>query len=313
MGINMGLANKNFKFFLITVVLVAIGLIYLVFVKGYWFYGSYTWEHSNIKRYTEADYKKSEEFLRLFQMSEEDSKNPEKIKEQQEKLVKLINSGLEVNCPVRGYNIESAETEYADLPLAVASNRGNFEIAKLLIEKGAVVGRIKGLPSALDVTLSFYDENDLQMVKFLIENGADENVAAEGTYYTNIASHLVTIGAVKLVNKEDAHKATLIFKELEAAGAELNQKQVVLAARANNVELLNYLIEEKGMDVNQGLEKPPAEVFTPLIGASSTNALETAKYLLEHGADKNLVDSLGRKAIDYASTEEMKTLLNKYN
>lgn len=312
-GINMSLANKNFKFILITVVLVAIGCIYLVFVKGYWFYGSYTWEHSNIKRYTEADYKKSEEFLRLFQMSEEDSKNPEKIKEQQENLVKLINSGLEVNCPVRGYNIESAETEYADLPLAVASNRGNFEIAKLLIEKGAVVGRIKGLPSALDVTLSFYDENDLKMVKFLIENGADENVASEGTYYTNIASHLVTIGAVKLVNKEDAHKATFIFKKLVDAGAELDQRQVVLAARANNAELLNYLIVEKGMDVNQGLTNPPAEVFTPLIGASATNALETAKYLLEHGADKNLVDSLGRRAIDYASTEEMRALLNGHN
>ena len=311
MGINMGLANKNFKFFLITVVLVAIGLIYLVFVKGYWFYGSYTWEHSNIKRYTEADYKKSEEFLRLFQMSEEDSKNPEKIKEQQEKLVKLINSGLEVNCPVRGYNIESAETEYADLPLEVACSYGNYEIAQLLIEKGAVVGRIKGLPSPLGSILDFYDDSDLEMVKFLLENGAEENVDAEGTNYTNRASSLATPGGVRLSNKDDAHNATLIFKELEATGAELNQKQVVLAAGSNNAELLKYLIEEKGMDLNQGLEFP--QYFTPLTAACYDNSLDTAKYLLEHGANKNLINTEGKKAIDYAHTEEMKALLKKNN
>jgi len=140
-----------------------------------------------------------------------------------------------------------------------------------------------------------------------------ENVAAEGTDYTNRVSNLATVGAVRLTKKEDAHKATLIFKELEAAGAELNQKQVVLAARSNNAELLNYLIEEKGMNINQGFEHPPAEYFTPLISACSTNALDTVTYLLEHGADKNIVDTLGRKAIDYARTEEMKALLNKYN
>jgi ankyrin repeat protein len=303
---NMSKASRNILYLLIPVFLIAIGFVYFVFVKGYWFYGSYTWEHSNIKRCTDADYKKSEEFRKIFISSDSDSAK-------QEKLIKLINSGLEVNCPAPSYDVESMETDYVDLPLGTAIVYENYEIAKMLIEKGAVVGRIEGLPSPLDKALTFYDNNDLKTVEFLLKNGADKNVAAEGTYYTNEASGLAQIGGYKLANKEDAHKATLIFKKLEAAGGDLDQRQVVLAARANNVELLNYLIEEKGMDVNKGVEMPSSEVFTPLIRASFTNALDTAKYLLEHGADKNLIDSLGRKAIDYASTEEMRALLNGNN
>jgi ankyrin repeat protein len=306
MSMNMSKATRNILYLLIPMFLIAIGFVYIVLVKGYWFYGSYTWEHSNIKRCTDADYKKSEEFTKIFKSSDNDSAK-------QEKLIKLINSGLEVNCPAPSYDVESMETDYVSLPLTTAIIYENYEIAKMLIEKGAVVGRIEGLPSPLDRALSFYDDNDLKTVEFLLKNGAGENVVAEGTHYTNEASRLAPMGGFTLANKEDANRAMLVFMELEDAGADLDQRQVVYAARANNAELLNYLIEEKEMDVNQGLANPPAEYFTPLIGASSTNALETAKYLLKHGADKNLVDSLGRKAIDYASTDEMRALLNGHN
>lgn len=305
----MRIAKKNVIISLVTLVLIVSGIIYFVSVKGYWYYGTYTWKHSKIKKYTEEDYNKSKEFALLFQESNLES-DPAKIKERQEKLTKMIESGLEVNCPAPFYDIESTETYYVSLPLEVACSYKNYEIAKLLIEKGAVVGRIKGIPSPLGGTLNFYEKDDLEMVKFLLENGADENVAAEGAYYTNQASGLVLGGGGKLSNKEDAHGATLIFKELEAAGGAIIQKQVVLATNSNNAELLNYLIEEKGMDLNKGLEFP--QYFTPLTGACYQNALGTAKYLLEHGADKNLVNSQGKKAADYAYTEEMKALLNQY-
>ena len=208
-GVAMQRATNTFMFILITLVLVVIAIFYICFMKGYWYYGSYTWEHSNIKRYTEADYKKSAEFARLFNSGDNES-------EKHKKLINLIHSGLEVNCPATSYNIESMETDYVDLPLTMALDRGNFEIANLLIEKGAIVGRIEGVPSPLHTALNFYDENNLEKVKFLLKNGAGKEVADKGTYYTNLASSLSQIGANTLANREDAHQVTLIFKELVA-------------------------------------------------------------------------------------------------
>jgi ankyrin repeat protein len=45
------------------------------------------------------------------------------------------------------------------------------------------------------------------------------------------------------------------------------------------------------------------------IVASAKNSIDTAKYLIAHGADKNIINNVGKMAIDYAKTDEMRALL----
>ena len=56
-------------------------------------------------------------------------------------------------------------------------------------------------------------------------------------------------------------------------------------------------------------------LYTPLITASRWNHLETAHYLLENGADPNLTDNNGMRAVTWAGDQrlELKQLLEAYS
>ena len=68
-----------------------------------------------------------------------------------------------------------------------------------------------------------------------------------------------------------------------------------------NTEILIYLLSE-GHNINERGSKQR----TALIEAAALNNISLARFLVNRGADKSLVDSSDKKAIDYALTEKMK-------
>ena len=82
-----------------------------------------------------------------------------------------------------------------------------------------------------------------------------------------------------------------------------------MAITYNNIEIVNYLIEQ-GKDVNKTTRKSG---FTALMGAACYGRVEITKILLEHGADKNIKDSKGFSAVDFARKMNKKTILSLFN
>lgn len=155
----------------------------------------------------------------------------------------------------------------------------------------------------------------MKLVKLLLKNGANEVVSG-----IDISEDVEATSPYnregKSYTKEDEYEITLIFKELLKAGALVDQQVIVESARYNNVELLDYFIEQKGMDINEGYN--PTRVanysiveasYSPLIAAVDNRSIDAVKYLIEHGADKSIKNNVGKMAIDYAKTDEMRALL----
>jgi len=71
-------------------------------------------------------------------------------------------------------------------------------------------------------------------------------------------------------------------------------------------EVLLSILETPGVDVNQ----PDKSGATPLMHAAKNGNLDAVAWLLKRGADPSLVDSKGRKALDYAAQESNPFILS---
>ncbi|MFT7859626.1 MAG: ankyrin repeat domain-containing protein [Sulfurimonas sp.] len=78
-----------------------------------------------------------------------------------------------------------------------------------------------------------------------------------------------------------------------------------IAITYNNHEMVNYLLEN-GRDVNHTNRRSG---FTPLMAAACYGRVEIAKTLLENGADKEIKDSKGFTAVDFARKMNKKSVL----
>lgn len=78
-----------------------------------------------------------------------------------------------------------------------------------------------------------------------------------------------------------------------------------MAITYDNVFLVKYIID-KGIDVNKTQRRSG---FTPLMCASCYGRAEIAKLLLDNGATKDLVDSKGFNATDFARKMNKKSVL----
>jgi len=113
-----------------------------------------------------------------------------------------------------------------------------------------------------------------EMVKYLIDKGADVNIA-------NDFGYTPILGAASGGNVEG-------IQYLIDAGADINTKLpngeslIHMAARGGNVEVLKMLVDN-GVDINQKTDFGRI----PLINAIYSEQLEAIKYLVEHGANLN--------------------------
>lgn len=78
-----------------------------------------------------------------------------------------------------------------------------------------------------------------------------------------------------------------------------------MAITYDNLDMVKYLLKQ-GLNVNKTTRRSG---FTSLMAAACYGRVEIAKVLLENGADKNVLDSKGFSAVDFARKMNKKSIL----
>ena len=180
-------------------------------------------------------------------------------------------------------NSKNAE---AMTPLNLAAENDQFEVAKLLLKKGAdpLLGDNE---NSGPIHLSAIS-GSVRIVDLLLENGVDIDAKddngltalhfALSRRQAEMAKHLILKGAdVKLITNNG-------FSSLQ------------FAAICGDLEIVKLLIERK-VDVNSRMDNG----YTPLFSAVSYGNTEIVKYLVENGADIKAESENGEQSIFLAN------------
>ncbi len=125
---------------------------------------------------------------------------------------------------------------------------------------------------------------NLELVRFLLEHGADPNVEVDDGYTCLLTAI-----------ESDANESTRIVAELIHAGADLHGNGINgytplhMAAARGQAEKARLLIDA-GADVNRRKEIDASE--TPLMEAAYCGQPSTVRLLLDHGADPSMRDTI---------------------
>ncbi|MCC2646264.1 MAG: ankX 2 [Rickettsiaceae bacterium] len=220
------------------------------------------------------------------------------------------------------------------IPLLMKALQENDDkLIKLLKEKNAKATCTKEeydafLAKAIEGQL--FKGDNKEIISFLLNQGANPNISdsngkpiilrAFEKFDQELAYNLLKAGA----NPETKDSAGIpiihsaidrSFKDvvsiiLEKGGDPNSEDKTNIAALHKSIlsgkEYITKVLLDAGAEVNaKSLDK------TPLIWAALFSKTETINLLLEKGADVNIKDSAGKNAIDYASSPEIKDILEK--
>ena len=167
-----------------------------------------------------------------------------------------------------GYDIETQndDKEYTT-PLMYATIKGNYEIVKYLLSRGAHVNAIDYLsltPLAMACRLKYLSIADL-----LLENGADPN-------------------NFSVITMEEDRRVKMKFKDVDDEKSAVRNRTsyfntATYEAAANGLTELVARLVANGADVNT----KSSTGRTPLSGAAHYGYLDTVQLLLQHGSDVN--------------------------
>lgn len=181
-------------------------------------------------------------------------------------------------------------------PLNHACREEKVEFVKYLIEKGANVNSI----GRMDMSCIFdaLTTGNLELVKILVNNGADINHKVQGESLLSFAlSH--------------GFEYVKFFRDLGLSVTDIDNEGKTPLGRAidynRSTEIIKFLIDN-GADVNrkesyENLDDGDNEM-TPLIASIRNGDYNIANYLIEKGADISILDSYGKCAYDYLDKED---------
>ncbi|MCF8234657.1 MAG: ankyrin repeat domain-containing protein [Bacteroidales bacterium] len=173
-----------------------------------------------------------------------------------EKAKEIINSGIDVN-----------ESDRGSYLLHVACFRGNPEIVKLLIYKGADIHQVAG-DGATPIVHAGHGDTTGEIVQLLIDQGAS-------------------------VDHEDKSGAT----------AFRNAVYGILSSKENRSFEPMEILLENGADVDHRVPEGDAKGYTTLMSAVGWNNKDLTEFLIEHGADVNNVAADGMTPLMVAADE----------
>ena len=158
-------------------------------------------------------------------------------------------------------------------PLGAACDVGNFQMVKLLVEDGADVNYVpkNAFTSPLNIAVQSDSVDNLKIVKYLIENGADVN-------YSKYKNRKPAYDVLK--GQELPPNGMEILKVLMKAGADPeNELLLQVACLMKHEGAIRYLVEEWGYDASD-----PYYLCAYCYGGGEYSC-ETFEYFLEKGAN----------------------------
>jgi ankyrin repeat protein len=222
-----------------------------------------------------------------------------------------------------GAKVSEAQPKSGLTPLLIASAMGNAKAVDLLLDNGAdpnAVDRNGYAPLHKAVRDSDYgidvERKDaiLAIVKSLLKHGADPNLRIKQD--KAMAAAEIKAGANAFYGKRTAVTVTEIILQ--------GSTPLVLAAEVNNLEVIKALVEAEA-DPNIPTESgTTALMMASGVGTDVQRAREpderavvaqTARYLVEHGAEVNAAGQFGWTALHGAAyqglNEEIEYLVSK--
>ena len=195
-------------------------------------------------------------------------------------IIELINEGGINASSKTEINIGDV-THYANsTPLMIASSYGHYDIAKALIDNGALVNLRAG--DGFNALMEAVRTGNIEIAKLLIEHNSDINIKNKD------GKNMIMIACEK-GNEE-------MFNLLIENNADINEKSswgasaLIYASEKGNINIMQYLIDN-GIDVNG---KADDNGDTPLLWAvTGENPYESSKLLIENGADINATNDSG--------------------
>ena len=188
--------------------------------------------------------------------------------EKLERILKFSNP----NCTTEAAMVSAMSQTGRYTPLGEACKTGDFEMVKLLVENGADVNYVPSYTIASPVGFAVESDStdNLKIVKYLIENGADVN-------YSRFSQSL----PITMLFWEEAEPNRMeILKVLMEAGAD-PEKDIALemACAWKHEEAIRYLVEECGYDASD------PECIGSYCNGVGEYSYETFEYFLERGAN----------------------------
>lgn len=218
------------------------------------------------------------------------------IEENKPKIVELLIKEGKANI----YGVYAKETE--KYPIYCAIKNKNLNMIKILLNNNFDLKRESYI-------LSYAIENsDENIVKYLVENGADMysyEITALYQAVLNLNPKLVEYFLDKGASIEKAGRTDVYGNiMMAAAGSKFNNSNdkspvdlTLLEKSAENSTKIMQMIIDK---VDKKLINDSLEGKTPLIIAVGNSYIDTAKILIENGANINAVDIEGWSALSYA-------------
>jgi len=197
----------------------------------------------------------------------------------------------------KGLDVNQANEE-GNNALMLASSRNNLEIIQMFLDLTKDINAVnKKGQSALTNAVAY---NTPETVLFLINNKADVSIVdAEGN---NLGYYLMDAYSSRSKDAFEAKWELLNANGVELKSAQANGNTLYHLAVANgDMELLEFVANHKG-DVNAKNK----EGLTPLhLAAMKAQDDKTLKYLLQLGAEKDVVTDFEETAFDLASENEI--------
>ena len=213
-------------------------------------------------------------------------------------------------------------------PLMAAVWSRDIRCVTLLLDAGADVDA----EDAIGHTALLYAVHDPQILRLLIERGADLNRCPKGTgdqarfHMSPVYVALQEAGGESIrvflsagVDPRAECVRQGLYEALMSRGASLDAVFVDFLeharGRVDGMEALYLLAAAEGgarescralLDMGVAIDTRNPSGGTPLMVAAGSGSVEVAQLLLDRGADRTLKDSAGKTALDYLSAAEAK-------
>lgn len=202
-------------------------------------------------------------------------------------------------------------------PLLHAIRYGDLPMVELLVEKGASVNKRVGKSCPLNRALG---QQKYDIAWYLIETGANLSTQSE-IWGEETVPLAILAKPIDISNAQWDQVQLDLLKYVLEHGAPLNPKNRPMfgietllgkASYSNNALAVQYLLDEQIYNVDDVVDSEN-NMRTALIIAVEEQSYEACRVLLNYGANKNIRDSFGKRAIDYARELEDQRLIAMLN